>query len=181
MPVSIIQFQHNEKTYALREVKFKDHDWLVSLHNDPDVLKNLTVAKPITFKDHLTWWNKIKKSCTEERFIFMVDNEMVGFTKFYKIDNINKNCVLGADIDKDHRGKGYARFMWTLMLDYCFDTLKLWRVSLTTAEFNTIAQHVYKKLGFLEEGKFTQSLLRDEQYKDEILMYMTQTMYKKQL
>ena len=165
--------------FKLRKVQDQDHDWLVELHNDPIVLKNLTNPLPITLDQHLGWWNGIKNSKSQERLIFEVNDARVGFTKFYNIDSINKNCVLGADIHKDHRGLGYAKTMWSLMLNHCFDDLNLFRASLTTAEYNQIGQKVYKNLGFIEEGRMIKSLLREDVFYDQICMYITREMWIK--
>ena len=119
----------------------------------------------------MDWWNNLD-SDKEYRKIFCVDGVNAGFCKFYKIDEENKNCVLGADLHKDFRGKGLAKVMWRLMLDLCFQEWKLNRVSLTTAEFNETAIHVYEQLGFMREGRLINSLLRDGIYFDQVCMYM---------
>jgi RimJ/RimL family protein N-acetyltransferase len=119
----------------------------------------------------MEWWSKIQLSKTEERFIFCVDGERAGIVKLYSIDHLNKNCVLGADLHKDFRGKGFARPMWNLMLQRCFEVHDLYRVSLTTAEFNTVAINLYRSLGFQEEGRLYASLLRDGIYRDQICMF----------
>jgi RimJ/RimL family protein N-acetyltransferase len=160
-----------QPVFALREVFADDHEFLLSLHNDPIVLHNLTNPTPITMEQHLIWWEKTKNNCKERRFIFTVNGQPAGFTKFYSMDAANLNCVLGADLHKDFRGKGYAKFMWNLMLEYCFYTLGMYRVSLTTAKYNLIGQKVYKNLGFIEEGRFKESLFRDGKFYDQILMY----------
>jgi len=168
----------------LRSVLDSDHKWLLKLHNDPVVLRNVTDPTPIRMCDHMLWWYRIINDSQERRFIFCDGRHRIGFTKFYKIDIANNNCVLGADICKEHRGKGFAVPMWTLMLDKCFSArekggLGLHRVSLTTAEFNEAGIHVYKKLGFLEEGRMVQSLLRDGKYYDQICMCMFKPMWDK--
>lgn len=166
----------------------QDHQFLVELHNDPDVLKNITNPSPITFEEHMNWWMKIKDNPNEKRFIYrygVLTGEAkgfsipIGFTKFYSIDRNNHSCILGADLAKSHRGKGYAKTMWIEMLKYAFDTLNMHRVSLTTAEYNHIAQKVYQKLGFKIEGTFRESLYRDGKYHDQICMYMTNEMWLK--
>jgi RimJ/RimL family protein N-acetyltransferase len=149
-----------------------DHEFLVELHNDPQVLKNLTHPEPITMDQHLAWWSKIRDNPNQLRLIFEVAGERCGFTKFYDIDTSNRNCTLGGDIHKDFRGRGYAKYMWTLMLHKCFDDLNLYRVGLTTAEYNEVGQRVYRKLGFKEEGRLVKSLWRNGQYYDQLLMYM---------
>lgn len=154
----------------------QDHEWLVELHNDPVVLNNITNPQPITLNSHLNWWSNLNRD-REQRFIFVVDGNNAGFTKFYQIDHANSNCVLGADLHVSFRGKGLAKPMWKLMLQYCFQDLKLHRVSLTTASFNKVAQKVYRDLGFVEEGRKIQSLHRDGQFYDEICMYMLKDMW----
>lgn len=154
-----------------------DHVWLVDLHNDPETLKNVTNPNPITLESHMRWWNKVITNPQEQRWIFCKDDVRIGFVKIYKIDRANQTCVLGADIHPDERGKGYAKYMWSLLLDYCFDDLGLHglgmhRVSLTTAEYNIIGQRVYYNLGFVEEGRFVESLLRQGDRFDEVCMYM---------
>ena len=161
----------------LREVVDSDHKFLLHLHNDPEVLRNLTHPTPITRQQHLNWWETIKNNPNEIRLIFEVGDETncynrVGFTKFYYIDHVNSNCVLGADIHKDFRGKGLAKFMWTLMLNKCFDELKLHRASLSTASYNTIGQRVYTNLGFKEEGRSIDAIYRDGSYHDSVCMYL---------
>ena len=155
--------------YSIREVEFEDHKWLVGLHNDPLVLRNITNPNPITLDDHLNWWYNLGND--QKRLVFCVNGFRAGFCKFYNIDADNNNCILGADLHLDFRGKGHSIHMWKLMLNYCFDNLSMYRVSLRTAEYNTIARHLYKKLGFREEGVFSKSLFRDGQYYDEICMY----------
>ena len=154
-----------------------DHKFLVDLHNDPEVLRNITNPTPITMEDHMSWWYKIERDDNEQRFIFTVDDTRVGFTKFYNIDRVNRNCVLGADIHKDHRGHGYAKFMWSLMLKYCFFDLSMHRVSLTTAQFNCIGPKLYIDLGFVIEGMNIDALCRDDVYYNCIMMYMTRDMW----
>jgi diamine N-acetyltransferase len=156
----------------LREVTIQDHEFLVELHNDPDVLKNVTDPTPVTMETHLKWWHEIHQEPREKRLIFEVGGVKVGFTKFYSIDLVNKNCVLGADIHKSHRGYGYAKMMWSLMLNKCFIDWKLHRVSLLTASFNEVGRHIYKNVGFKDEGVGTQLLLRDGKFYDCIYMYM---------
>jgi len=156
----------------LREVESNDHEWLVELHNDPNVLRNMTHPQPITLSSHMAWWERVSRDPKQLRLIYEINGARVGFAKFYDIDNDNNSCVLGADIHKDFRGQGYAKPLWTLMLQKCFNELELNRVSLTTAEYNTIGQHVYRSLGFKEEGRLISSLYRDGRYWDQICMYM---------
>jgi RimJ/RimL family protein N-acetyltransferase len=163
-----------DRKYAIRPVEPGDHEWLVALHNDPLVLKNVTDPKPITMESHMEWWNNLNTD-RQQRLIFTVNGARVGFTKFYQIDRRNRNCALGADIHKEFRGQGYAKHMWRLMIDHCFYELELHRVSLMYAAFNDIAGRVYQKIGFREEGRMRESLLREDKYHDMVCMFLLES------
>lgn len=159
----------------LRQVREDDHPWLVELHNDPAVLRNLTDPRPITMAGHRDWFREVARDVNQTRLIFEVDGARVGFAKFYAFDRPNRCRALGADIHGAHRGKGLAKPMWTMMLDACFEPSvidPLHRVSLTTAEYNHVAQNVYRDLGFMVEGRLTRSLYRDGRFHDQVCMYM---------
>lgn len=163
--------------FQLREVEDSDHAFLVDLHNDASVLINMTDPRPITLESHMRWWGNLNRA-TDPKFIFLVDGVRAGFCKFYNIDLQNNSCVLGADLHRDFRGKKLSYKMWQFMLDHAFSTLKLHRVSLTTADYNTRARRVYEKLGFREEGMMKESLLRNERYHDQICMFMLDSDYR---
>ena len=156
--------------FNLRGVTSEDHEFLVELHNDPVVLKNLTHSTPIKMGQHLAWWETVRTNPKQARLIFTVDEERAGFAKFYDIDTGNRCCVLGGDIHESFRGRGYAKYMWSLMLSRCFDDWNLNRVSLTTAAYNEVARYVYTRLGFKEEGKLEQSLWRNGSFHDQVAM-----------
>jgi len=163
--------KENDMIFSLRNVKNDDHEWLVELHNDPMVLKNITNPNIISLEHHNEWWKSID-NIKEIRKIFCVNKDRAGFCKFYKIDKVNNNCVLGADLHSSYRGKHFSKYMWNLMLDFCFNQNHLNMVYLTTAEYNTIAINLYRSLGFKDAGLIPQSLYRDGKYYDQICMYM---------
>jgi len=160
--------------YYLRPVENDDHPFLVDLHNDELVLRNLTHPEAITMEQHMKWWEKTKADRKQLRLIFVTDGHRTGVAKFYDYDAINRTIVLGGDIHKAHRGHGLAKYMWTLMLERCFESFHVHRVGLTTAEYNVIGQSVYKNLGFMEEGRIKESLYRDGKFYDQICMYLTE-------
>lgn len=153
--------------HELRVVTVDDHSFLVALHNDPLVLRNLTDPRPITMASHMDWWASCRQR-NEEHHVFFVDNHRAGFCKF-AFDPSNRSVCLGADIHASYRGRGLARPMWTLMVQKAFahDVHRAW---LTTAEYNVIGQRVYSSLGFKVEGRLEQSLYRDHTYHDQIVM-----------
>lgn len=70
----------------------------------------------------------------------------------------------------ENREKGYGTEAAQLVLRYAFDVLRLHRVSLAVFDFNPRAQHVYKKLGFVQEGVLRDALLWEGEYHSAVRM-----------
>lgn len=78
----------------------------------------------------------------------------------------------------ENRGKGYGTEATGLLLRYAFDTLKLHRIDLEVFDFNLRAQHVYKKLGFVQEGVLRDVLLWEGEYHSAIKMSLLEPDYR---
>lgn len=77
-----------------------------------------------------------------------------------------------------NRGKGYGTAAAQLVLRHAFDTLGLHRISLEVFGFNSGAQHVYKKLGFVQEGVLRDALLWKGRYHNAIQMSLLAPDYR---
>ena len=76
---------------------------------------------------------------------------------------------------QDGFGKGYGTAALQHVLDHAFNERDLHRVDLEVYEFNDRAIHVYKKLGFREEGRLRDALLWDGEFYDSIVMSVLST------
>lgn len=72
--------------------------------------------------------------------------------------------------DRDEWGKGFAREASKGVIDYCFDVLKLRKVTLGVVADNTAAVHLYRKLGFVQEGYYKYHGLYNNQLCDTYRM-----------
>lgn len=75
-------------------------------------------------------------------------------------------------------GQGYGTDALRLILRYAFDELNLRRVTLSVFEYNERALHTYRKLGFVEEGRQRQRLLRFGKRWDMVVMGLLQAEWK---
>ena len=78
----------------------------------------------------------------------------------------------------ENRGKGYGTEAAQLILRHAFDVLRLYRISLEVFDFNLRAQHVYKKLGFVQEGVLRDVLLWEGKYHSAIRMSLLEPDYR---
>ncbi|RAJ67139.1 RimJ/RimL family protein N-acetyltransferase [Streptomyces sp. Amel2xB2] len=74
--------------------------------------------------------------------------------------------------EKDRWGHGYATDALRTMCRYGFDSMRLHKISLAVVTENHAAHHVYRKAGFVEEGRLRQSFHRDGRWYDQFTMGM---------
>lgn len=70
------------------------------------------------------------------------------------------------------RGVGVGQALMHLIIDYAFDDLKAHRLWLDVIDDNARAQHVYRKLGFVEEGRFRKATWRPHGWQDLVIFGM---------
>lgn len=67
-----------------------------------------------------------------------------------------------------HRGMGLGEEAMRLLMRFCFDEINLNRIQLTVFTYNDHARRLYEKLGFVHEGTWRESVLRDGQAFDAL-------------
>ncbi len=94
------------------------------------------------------------------------------------IDFKNGNAELIIDIgETTMQNKGIGTEAITVILDYAFKELNLHRIYLNVFSFNERALGLYKKIGFVVEGKARESLFRNCSYYDIVQMGILQKEY----
>ena len=96
-----------------------------------------------------------------------------------EIDWTNKSAHFRIAISgPENRGQGYGTEATRLILGHAFEVLWLHRISLEVFDFNPTAQHVYKKLGFVQEGVLREVLLWEGKYHSAIKMSLLAPDYR---
>ncbi|KAJ4253327.1 hypothetical protein NW762_010482 [Fusarium torreyae] len=80
----------------------------------------------------------------------------------------HRNISIGISIAGAYQNKGYGGETINWALDWAFRFGGYHRVSIGTVSYNHRAQHLYKKLGFVEEGRQREALLFDRKFHDMI-------------
>lgn len=95
------------------------------------------------------------------------DGKMIGVAYVANISEANRHCRIGVTIgDRDYWRKGYGVESLGLLLDYCFNDLKMHRVSSETFEYNTAWRKLVEHVGFTKEGTERDYLFREGRYWD---------------
>lgn len=108
---------------------------------------------------------------TSVRLIIQAGGRAIGDINFFEIDTRNRRAYVGLGIwSASDRGKGYGADALRAFLRWGFRHLNLHRVELGVDPDNAPALAIYKKLGFVEEGRRRQHHFDDATYHDELLM-----------
>lgn len=171
-------FAHNE--VRIRPVKEKDLENLLELRHFPQVWKNLGFIEMLNIENQKSWLKKVSID-TKQKYYILNSKEIdfLGLVRTDEIDYINKSIRVGGDIHPKHQGKGYGTKMYSLLKKYCFDYLNMNRIWLLVLETNKIARHLYRKSGFIDEGRQRQAIYRDGKYKDYLMMSILRKEYEK--
>ena len=148
----------------------QDFDFFYNLYFHPQVNRFLLYEmmdkanfKPI-FNDLLE---------KEVLFTFERDGQNVGMFKLIQLTYRSSHIAYlgGVAMHPDYAGKGYGFLMMLAIIDYG-KVLGLKRIELSTAVNNDKAIHLYKKVGFREEGILgNYTYLKSKNlYLDEMLM-----------
>jgi RimJ/RimL family protein N-acetyltransferase len=90
----------------------------------------------------------------------------------------NRCGDIGIELKAEEQKHGYGTEAVRWVLGWAFIQANLHRVGLDVYEWNAHAIEVYKKVGFKEEGRLRESIWRDGQWWDEILMGILESEWK---
>ena len=151
------------------------------MHNELSTLLQLSDVWPVSPAEQQQWFERVSTSSVSRRFAVRnsLDNSFVGLFRLDRIDRVNGSAQVGLDICRDQRGKGHASVIYEYFLGYLFLHMRLNRVELVTLESNTKATSLYRKLGFVEEGRLRQAIWRNGLFHDLIMFSLLFSEYAK--
>ncbi|MGI5273968.1 GNAT family N-acetyltransferase [Nonomuraea sp. CA-218870] len=156
---------------TLRPVGPEHADGLYALVSDPEV-RRLTGSHAAFDPEACRRWCATRGD-QPDRLDLAIEagGEYVGEVVLNEVDPANLSCNLRiALIGARAFGKGYGTEAIALTLGHAFGTTPLHRISLEVFAFNDRARHVYKKLGFVEEGRLRDALRWEGAWHDAVVM-----------
>jgi RimJ/RimL family protein N-acetyltransferase len=112
-------------------------------------------------------------------YIIENDDNRIGYFRMSNYSILNKNIYIGADLHENYRGKGLGYKAYKMFIDFLFETIDLHKISLEVLETNGIAMRLYKKLGFVEEGRKREEIKKGGLYFDSVIMSILWSEWKK--
>jgi RimJ/RimL family protein N-acetyltransferase len=119
--------------------------------------------------------NYIKNLIINKKYFWVIkikdSNKHIGNIKIDPIDFYNGFAELGIMIGaKEEWGKGYAQEAINLVIDYCFNNLKIRKINLGVLSENLAAVKLYLRIGFVIEGTLKYQVKFNDKYIDTIKM-----------
>ncbi len=157
----------------LRLMTYEDTDSIVSWRNSDAVRKKFIYQGLFTKESHENW---IRTMVETGRVVQMMicetaDDRPVGSVYVRDIDRTHHKAEYGIFIGaKEARGKGYGTAAAKLMIQYCFQELRLHRLFLRVYADNIPAIRSYEKAGFTKEAYLRDDVCIDGRYRDIVLM-----------
>lgn len=160
----------------LRDVERDDLPRYVEWLNDPEVRRGLNVVFPLSSAEEEAWFEGVLDRPEAERpfAIDALEGERwvhIGGCGLFDLQQRDRRAELGIMIgDKSRWDQGYGTDSMQVLLRHGFETLNLHRIKLRVFEFNERAIKVYRRLGFVEEGRLRQESYQAGRYWDTLVM-----------
>lgn len=161
---------------SLGPVTFAVKDKALAWRNDSRVYRWCRQYEPITQEHHEAYWRKVESDPSTKMFGIFCDKESVGVCGLTSIDWVNRRAEFSLYIDPKRQGQGLGEEALRLLCSHGFYTLNLNMIWGEAFE-NNPAIHIFKKIGFKEEGRRREFYFRDGEYIDAILFSLLRGEY----
>ena len=158
----------------LRAIDVTDSERARVWINDREVTRNLMARYPISLASEQEWAQGAAKSVDYRDVrlgIETKDGVHIGFCGLHHGRPEDRHAELGIMIgDKGYWDKGYGTDTMLTLVRFGFDQMNLHKVTLGVFAPNERAQAVYRKVGFVEEGRARDDYFQDGRYWDIVRM-----------
>jgi len=171
------------KLVYLSKPSHEDIPLLLDWRNNPDNRKYYREYKELNLCDQIKWYeNIILKDPSWQHFIVSpIDSpsKKIGVVFLNHIHPIYRTGEFGITLgDEEYRGKGYGKDMLLTLLQYGFEQLNLNRIWCEVYSNNN-SVHLYREIGFKDEGTLRQAVFKDNRYLDSYILGMLKSEYEK--
>ncbi|TQR17383.1 UDP-4-amino-4,6-dideoxy-N-acetyl-beta-L-altrosamine N-acetyltransferase [Psychrobacillus vulpis] len=158
------------KLVKLKDVTENDLPLLFKWRNQEFIREVMYNSGIISWEQHIQWFQGLKNNDNKTTKIFYFDSVPYGVLNITNIDSKNNSCEWGFYIGNSEAPKGMGTILGFTSLNYIFREMKIRKISAEVLDYNIKSIHFHLKLGFTQEGKLREHILRNDTYLD-ILLY----------
>lgn len=156
----------------IRDLCFEDLDFFISIRNEcaNDFLHD---SRIFTIEDAKKWF----ANSNPKYYIINYNSTDIGYFRTSNYSEVNQNIYIGCDLHKEWRGKGLSYLAYLEFIPSLFQNLNLHKISLEVLSTNVVAYNLYKKIGFIEEGRKRDEIFKQNKWVDSIIMSLKKEEY----
>jgi RimJ/RimL family protein N-acetyltransferase len=160
------------ESVKLRAMEPEDAESLWRWNHDPEVMRWMDADYPQTQARVRTWLaERLRNAYGDVLFGVEVGQTLIGLVRLHGAEPETGCAELDIYLgERDYRGKGYGTDAVRTACRHGFHHMRLHRITLTVVAGHEAARHVYRSVGFVEEGRLRQVFRRDGQWHDKIVM-----------
>ncbi len=166
-------------SYVVRTGKIEDAEAILDIQrsvvSEGEFLISLSEEFNKTSSQQKEWVQSLLENENESLIVAERDGEVVGWIVFQAAPNrkrLSHTGSFGMMIRKGYREMGIGSMLLKALLDWAEKNPLIEKVSLGVFSTNQGAISLYKKMGFIEEGrKIKEFKMNENDYVDDILMY----------
>ena len=163
------------KRLRLRRANITDLGYIMALQFAPE---NLKFIVPFDEDYH----RAIMDSDGSEKLDVIIEEIDTGIAAgYFMLRELDSPCAEFTHVIIGRKGLGYGSEALKLLLKWTFEIKKFHRVWIDCKEYNSIALHLYERLGFIREGVLREYLLTNGVYENLIVLGMLAREYFNQL
>ena len=154
------------KRLRLRQANVTDLGYIMALQFAPE---NLKFIVPFDEDYH----RAIMDSDGSEKLDVIIEEIDTGIAAgYFMLRELDSPCAEFTHVIIGRKGLGYGSEALKLLLKWTFEIKKFHRVWIDCKEYNSIALHLYERLGFIREGVLREYLLTNGVYENLIVLGM---------
>ena len=156
---------------------YQDLRFVHQLDNNASVMRYWFEEPYEAFVELSDLYDKHIHDQSERRFVISFNGNNAGLVELVEINHIHRRAEFQIIISPEYQGKGLATRAAKLAMDYGFTVLNLYKLYLIVDKENAKAIHIYRKLGFIQEGELIHEFFVNGEYRNTIRMCIFQHQY----
>lgn len=161
--ISLISFSNltGEEIEMVR--KWRNHD---------EIRKWMYTNHIISEDEHLAYINNLKEDKRNFSWLLKKGDSSLGVLNLHQVDLKNKHAYFGQYANPERPVPGLGWIIDKIAIELSFDIIGLHTLKLEALADNKIIQ-IHRKIGFQEEGRLREYILKDGEWRDVIIMGIT--------
>jgi len=133
----------------------------------------------ISQEEHEAFIENLKRDNRNFYYFVYWQSIPVGVISLARVDLRNRNAYLGVYASPERKIPAAGVILGRSIMDLAFRVAKLHTLKLEVFEDNKRAISFYKRFGFTEEGRLREFVLRNNKWKDVVVMGITEEEFRR--